>query len=161
MENLITIIMIALFIEAIVEALKPLWSKNPESRMSVSELVSIGVGVFIAVVCKLNLLDLVVAFTYPAWMAYVFYGMTGVAIGRGTNFLFDLWERMKRIQEFEVATTYEEDIELDVEKWSLEQLKGFCELNGVPATGCETREEYIDAIMQAFRVDDPPEHAAE
>jgi len=101
MENLITIIMIALFIEAIVDALKPLWSKDANGRMSVSELVSIGVGVFIAVVCKLNLLEMVVAFTYPAWMAYVFYGMTGIAIGRGTNFLYDLWGRMKSVQEYE------------------------------------------------------------
>jgi len=34
-------------------------------------------------------------------------------------------------------------------------------MNSVPASGCKTREEYIDAIMQAFKVDDPPEHAAE
>jgi len=36
--------------------------------------------------------------------------------------------------------------DIEITHWPLEQLKSFCELNGVPCEGCETREDYIDAI---------------
>ena len=36
--------------------------------------------------------------------------------------------------------------EVDISKWSLEQLKAFCALNQIPAEGCESREDYMLAI---------------
>ena len=133
MEKLIVILMLALFIEAIVDALKPLWSKDSDKRMSASEIVSIVIGIFVALACRLNLLEMVAAFEYPTWMAYVFYVMTGIAIGRGTNFIYDLWGRMKGIKEYDIKETQEIEVELNVNKWSLDQLKDFCTLNGVAA----------------------------
>ena len=58
----------------------------------------------------------------------------------------------------EVALEYDTHIE----NWTLEQLKSFCELNDIPADGCVTREDYMDAIEHGGRVSDqPPDEAAE
>lgn len=37
--------------------------------------------------------------SYPVWVEYIFYGLTGIAIGRGTNFLYDLWNKLKDWQQ--------------------------------------------------------------
>lgn len=37
-------------------------------------------------------------------------------------------------------------VDVEITHWSLEQLKAFCELNGVDAGNCLTREDYIEAI---------------
>lgn len=87
-------ILIALFIEAIVNALKPIWEEGGQ-KLTASEYVAMGLGVIFAMCCKLNLLSGVVETDYPAWMNYVFYALTGIAIGRGTNFLYDLWDKLK------------------------------------------------------------------
>lgn len=46
----------------------------------------------------------------------------------------------------ETAPDIEGGVDVEITHWPLEQLKSFCELNGVPCEGCETREDYIDAI---------------
>ena len=38
------------------------------------------------------------------------------------------------------------EVQLNIDKWSLEQLKSFCALNEIPTDGCLTREDYMDAI---------------
>ena len=108
------VILIALFIEAIVNALKPIWTKG-ETRLTVSEYVSMGMGVLLAVTCKINMLAYVVDIAYPLWVEYVFYALTGIAIGRGTNFLYDLWNKLKEWQGGQVLPGVEvEDVmELD------------------------------------------------
>lgn len=89
------VILIALFIEAIVNAIKPIWTKG-ETQLTVSEYVSMGMGVLLAVTCKINMLAYVVeAVDHPLWVEYIFYVLTGIAIGRGTNFLYDLWSKLK------------------------------------------------------------------
>ncbi|MBQ6960894.1 MAG: hypothetical protein IJP78_07965 [Clostridia bacterium] len=50
----------------------------------------------------------------------------------------------------------------NIENWTLEQLKSFCELNDIPADGCVTREDYMNAIERGGRTSDqPPDEAAE
>jgi hypothetical protein len=97
MISISDVILISLFIEAIVGALKPLWSKDDE-KLSISEYVSMGMGILLAVSCKINMLAYVVELSYPVWVEYVFYVLTGIAIGRGTNFLYDLWNKLKEWQ---------------------------------------------------------------
>lgn len=167
MISISDVILISLFIEAIVGALKPLWSKDGE-KLSVSEYVSMGMGILLAVSCKINMLAYVVELGYPVWVEYVFYALTGIAIGRGTNFLYDLWNKLKEwqtgkletanvlnasigeAQELHTAQAQEEEIDLDITHWSIEWLKSFCECNDVDTTGCENRKDYIDAIERAF-----------
>ena len=36
-----------------------------------------------------------------------------------------------------------------LEKWPLDMLESFCELNGFPCEDCETRDDYINAILNA------------
>ncbi len=36
-----------------------------------------------------------------------------------------------------------------LEKWPLDMLESFCELNGFPCEECETRDDYINAILNA------------
>lgn len=162
MMQITDIILIALFIEAVVNAIKPVWVKEGE-KFTVSEYVSMAMGILLAVSCKINMLAYVVEVNYPLWVEYIFYVLTGIAIGRGTNFLYDLWKKLKEWQNgnvLEATDSYapldDEDFDLNVTNWSLAQLKSFCALNNVNATGCETRDDYINAIENAFQDKEPP-----
>lgn len=163
--EIMNLILIALFLEAVVSTLKPIWSHD-ESKMSVAEYVSMALGIVIAVSCKIDMLSYVVDIQWvtPPWVCYLFYVMTGIAIGRGTNFLFDLWKKLKEwqggalVDGMELTTTVQADIDLEITNWSLAQLKSFCALNGVNAAGCTTREDYIEAIGNTFAKEtEPPE----
>jgi len=151
-----SMLFIALFIEAIVGALKPLWSQNG-AKMSVAEIVSIVIGIALAVALKIDLLYYIVGYDVtkgmPVWAEYIFYVLTGVAIGRGPSFLYDLWmsvkEWGKKGQEEE--TEKNDIVDLNVSHWSLEMLKSFCEGNEIPAEGCETKEDFLKAIEAAAR----------
>lgn len=154
MMQITDVILIALFIEAVVGALKPIWSKDGE-RLSISEYVSMGMGVLLAVACRINMLAYVVEIDYPVWVEYVFFVLTGIAIGRGTNFIYDLWGKLKEWQSGKLieegidvanAIVADDDVDIEIAHWSLAQLRGFCMVNGIDATGCKTREDYIDAI---------------
>lgn len=141
MIQITDIILIALFIEAIVNALKPLWTQG-ENKMTVSELVAMGMGILLAVTCKINMLATIVELTYPAWVTVIFYVLTGIALGRGTNFVYDLWNKLKEWQTGQIlpqAVTTEviteakleaEEVDLEVTHWPLSQLLDFAKMNG-------------------------------
>lgn len=137
MIQITDIILISLFIEAIVNALKPLWTAG-EKKMTVSELVAMGMGILLAVTCKINMLAYVVELTYPAWVTYIFYVLTGIALGRGTNFVYDLWNKLKEWQTNQALPVVEavaeakieaEEVDLEVTHWPLSQLLDFARLN--------------------------------
>ena len=172
--QIITLLLIALFIEAIVTAVKPLWSKDG-ARMSVAEIVSIAIGVVLAVSCKLNMLSVVdggMLPDAPVWVHYMLYVMTGIALGRGPSFIWDLWERLRKATEqdnlinADIQTSVEHTVtwdvdengepDLNVENWSFEQVKEFCRLNDIDTTGCVTREDYENALVRGGRVSDQP-----
>lgn len=156
------VILIALFIEAIVEAIKPLWTKG-ENKLSVSELVAMGMGILLAVTCKINMLAYVVDFAwdYPVWVEYIFYGLTGIAIGRGTNFLYDLWEKLKEWKGGQLlANEYVFTDGIDVGDLTDNQLRAVLMQLGVPAEQLSrnmTREE-LERLLDGFAVDgtEPP-----
>lgn len=87
------LILIALFVEAIVQQLKPLWDKTA-GKITVAEIVSMSLGVLIAIVAKINFLAGVVEISQPL-LQYVMYILTGVALGRGPSFVHDLWVKIK------------------------------------------------------------------
>lgn len=155
MIQMTDVILIALFIEAIVNALKPIWASGDE-KLTMTEYVSMGMGILLAVTCRINMLAYVVEINYPVWVEYIFYGLTGIAIGRGTNFLYDLWDKLREWQSGKLesvnafALEDETEIDLEITHWSLEQLRSFCKLNSVNTDGCASREDYISAIEKAF-----------
>ena len=52
----------------------------------------------------------------------------------------------------ESETELDDDYELPpLEEWPLEMIVDFCRLNGIPHAGCETKEEYINAIVGAAK----------
>lgn len=71
-----------------------------------------------------------------------------------------VWEHINRLNieiedavEAEAEEVHEAELleeEVDIGKWSLEQLKAFCIMNHVPHEGCESREQYMDAIEKFF-----------
>lgn len=161
MITITDLILIALFIEAIVNAIKPIWTG--ENKLTASEYVSMAIGILLAVACKIDMLGYVVEIEYPfpVWVEYVFYVLTGIAIGRGTNFLYDLWGKLKEWQNGQILNGFTmvddtDNVDLEITHWSLDQLERFCALNGVNATGCTTREEYIDAIEGTFSEEKEP-----
>ena len=91
--DLANLIIVALFVEAIVQTLKPLWDKTAV-KITVAEIVSMGIGVVIAVVAKINFLAGVIDVTQPV-LLYLLYALTGVALGRGPSFVHDLWGRLR------------------------------------------------------------------
>ena len=91
--DLANLIILALFVEAFVQTLKPLWDKTA-GKITVAEIVSMCMGVLIAVVAKINFLAGVVEISQPV-LLYVLYVLTGVALGRGPSFVHDLWVKIR------------------------------------------------------------------
>lgn len=91
--DLANLIILALFVEAIVQTMKPIWDKTA-GKITTAEIVSIGIGVVIAVVARINFLAGVVDVTQPV-LLYVLYMLTGVALGRGPSFVHDLWGKIR------------------------------------------------------------------
>jgi len=91
--DLANLIILALFVEAIVQTIKPIWDKTA-GMITVAEIVSMGIGIVIAVVAKINFLAGVVEISEPV-LLYVLYALTGVALGRGPSFVHDLWKKMR------------------------------------------------------------------
>lgn len=138
MIQITDVILIALFIEAIVNAIKPIWTGG-DQRLTITEYVSMGMGILLAVACKINMLAYVVEIAYPAWVEYIFYVLTGIAIGRGTNFLYDLWNKLKEWQTMQalpgiafddVAELETGEAGLNMTEWPLELIIAFAEENG-------------------------------
>ena len=94
------LILMALFIEAIVNVLKPIWDPSA-GKVTVAEYVSMGIGVVISIIARINFMEGVVTLTEPA-LLYLMYVLTGIALGRGPSFVYDLWQRIKTQQ----TTTY-------------------------------------------------------
>lgn len=97
--DLANLIIMALFIEAIVNVLKPIWDKNA-GKITVAEIVSMAIGIVISIVAKLNFMAGVVAIAEPV-LLYLMYVLTGVALGRGPSFVYDLWKKIRAQQEAE------------------------------------------------------------
>lgn len=91
--NLTDLILIALFIEAIVNVLKPIWDKTA-GKITAAEIVSMAIGMLVAIVAKLNFLSGVVNISDPV-LVYLLYALTGVALGRGPSFVYDLWQKIR------------------------------------------------------------------
>lgn len=91
--TLTNLVLIALFVEAIVQQLKPIWDKTA-GKITVAEIVSMCLGVLIAVVAKINFLAGVIDITQPV-LLYILYVLTGIALGRGPSFVHDLWVKIK------------------------------------------------------------------
>lgn len=156
---MISIIMLALFVEAIVSAIKPLW-KDGDEKLSVTEIVSMVIGVVMAIAMRIDLFsyfaDVEMLFDCPKWVHYIFYAMSGVALGRGPSFIYDLWEQIKKWAEknntegvlVADAIPAETMIDLEITHWSVAQLRRFCEGNGIACEGCITKDEYINAIVK-------------
>ena len=96
--DLANLIILALFVEAIVQTMKPIWDKTA-GKITVAEIVSMGIGVLIAVVTKINFLAGVIDVTQPM-LLYVLYVLTGVALGRGPSFVHDLWRKVRESGDF-------------------------------------------------------------
>jgi len=72
---------------------KAAWDKTA-GKITVAEIVSMGIGVVIAVVAKINFLAGVVDVTQPV-LLYLLYILAGVALGRGPSFVHDIWTKVR------------------------------------------------------------------
>ena len=100
--SIVNLILMALFIEAVVEALKPIWKKD--EKMPIAQTVSMAIGIVIAVACHINMVQDFMPADMPVWVEYIWYVLTGVAIGRGPSFVNDLWDKIKDIGTGELIT---------------------------------------------------------
>lgn len=87
------LIAVALFIEALVQVVKPLYDKQAK-RFVIPEIISVISGIVIAVIGKVNLLEGLII-TDNLVGLYIIYALSGVALGRGPSFVHDLWKKIK------------------------------------------------------------------
>lgn len=92
--NILIILLIAFLLEVFIQAVKPLWGDAQLGKLSVTEIVSMTIGMVIAVIAKLNILAEFYQ-TDTVFLLYVFYIITGFAIGRGASFVHDLWLKLR------------------------------------------------------------------
>ncbi len=90
--NIVMILTFAILIEAVVQLVKPLWGEKMLGKLSITEIVSMALGVLIAVLAKLNIAE-PLGVMQPA-LLYVMYVFTGMAMGRGASFIHDLWMKV-------------------------------------------------------------------
>ena len=125
--EIMNLLLLALLIETVVTVVKPLWSRDGK-RMSVAEGVSILLGVLLAVALKINLMtfltDWAAVNDAPEWVKYVFYALTGIALGRGPSFLYDLWKGAQGMAEwFRMKEENEELVNVDLRMKRLKELE--------------------------------------
>lgn len=92
--NIFIILIISMLIEATIQLVKPIWSDAMIGNLSLTELISMIIGVAIAIIGKLNLLADMVQVS-NVFLLYVFYICTGLAMGRGASFVHDLWLKLR------------------------------------------------------------------
>lgn len=88
-----SLIVIALFIEALVQVIKPIYNEEAK-KFSVPEIISVAAGILVAVIGKINMLEGLIT-TDNIVAIYILYGLSGVALGRGPSFVHDLWSKIK------------------------------------------------------------------
>lgn len=95
MENntLSALIAVALFIEALVQVIKPIYNAEAK-RFSLPEIISVTAGIIVAVTGKVNLLSGLII-TDNVIGLYILYALSGIALGRGPSFVHDLWNKVK------------------------------------------------------------------
>lgn len=93
MNEIFSMMVIALFIEAVIQIFKPVWDKSA-SPLTVPEWMSMLIGIFIAVAARINMLDGLIPVDNIV-LVYLFYIFTGIALGRGPSFVHDLWQKLR------------------------------------------------------------------
>lgn len=93
MNEIFSMMVIALFIEAVIQIFKPVWDKSA-SPLTVPEWMSMLIGIFIAVAARINMLDGLIPVDNIV-LIYLFYIFTGIALGRGPSFVHDLWQKLR------------------------------------------------------------------
>ena len=91
--DITNLLILALFIETVVNWLKPIWDKNAP-RITAAEIVSMCIGVVVAVLAKINMMESFVSVTHPV-LIYLLYACTGVGLGRGPSVLYDAWQKLR------------------------------------------------------------------
>lgn len=97
MNSIISMMIIALFTETVIQIFKPVWDET-STPLTVPEWLSMLVGIFIAVAARINMLEGLIQ-TDSAVLIYLFYIFTGIALGRGPNFVHDLWSKLRYNEE--------------------------------------------------------------
>jgi len=86
MDALMTVILGAILVEALVSAVKPIW--DPEKRTLIwAQLVALIIGIGIAFVTNLDLLGAVGVQTTVPFVPQI---ITGILISRGANYVYDI-----------------------------------------------------------------------
>jgi len=84
-----TLIITAIFVEAIWENLKILWE---DGKISFNRLGALILGIIVCVLAKVDLFTMVgIEFSIP-FVSYVF---TGIIVSRGANFVNDLFSKIR------------------------------------------------------------------
>lgn len=96
MESIIHVLLVALVVEAVVEVLKYCLPKNEKEGLNIPvwtwPLVSIALGVALCLLGGVDMLS-----EAGLWLSVPYVGqvLTGVLVSRGSNFIHELWKKIK------------------------------------------------------------------
>lgn len=86
--SIVTIVTVALLVEAIWETLKLVWK---DGKANVNTIGALVVGILTAILAKLDIFAMQgISLTIP----FVSYVLTGILISRGANFIHDLFNKI-------------------------------------------------------------------
>lgn len=86
--SIVTIITIALLVEAIWETLKMVWQ---DGKANVNTIGALVVGILISILAKLDIFAIQgISLSVPV----IGYVLTGILLSRGANFIHDLFNKM-------------------------------------------------------------------
>lgn len=91
--KLSALIAVALFIEALVQVIKPIYNEEAK-KFSIPEIISVLSGIIIAVIGEVNLLEGLIT-TENIVALHILYALSGIALGRSPSFIHDLWTKIK------------------------------------------------------------------
>lgn len=94
MESILSILIIAILVEAVWENLKMVWQ---DGKLNINMIGSLVISILVAILTKINVF-IVLKIDINVYVGAV---LTGIIISRGANVVHDIWTKINQLKESE------------------------------------------------------------
>ena len=94
MESILSILIIAILVEAVWENLKMVWQ---DGKLNINMIGSLVISILVAILTKINVFS-VLKIDINVYVGAV---LTGIIISRGANVVHDIWAKINQLKESE------------------------------------------------------------
>lgn len=94
MESILSILIIAILVEAVWENLKMVWQ---DGKLNINMIGSLVISILVAILTKINVFS-VLKIDINVYVGAV---LTGIIISRGANVVHDVWTKINQLKESE------------------------------------------------------------